>query len=166
MRTSVVLASVLLVSCGAGELTLPATTMRFEIVRATTDGFPAPATWPVTELAVDGNVSIEGERLGWLRGDRYESNGGTMARLDGDRIVIREVVTDGTIDDEGSLRNGSGDELRIDLEGRVHGTRADAPELRVTPITPETRRTAMFVVVVGLLSERSGHVSVGAIPAP
>lgn len=89
-----------------------------------------------------------------------------MARLDGDRIVIREVVTDGTIDDEGSLRNGSGDELRIDLEGRVHGTRADAPELRVTPITPETRRTAMFVVVVGLLSERSGHVSVGAIPAP
>ena len=87
-------------------------------------------------------------------------------RLDGERLVVGDRPTDGTIDADGTLRNGSDHALRVELDGRVHGTHPDAPELRVEPITAETRRTAMLVVALGLLVRSDGSVSIGAAARP
>lgn len=157
-------------ACGDGPR-LPLAAMRIEVVRATTSGAPPPSAehpWPATEVSADGTVRVGGEPAGVLDRDGLFASptGVPIARLEeSGRIVVGDVTTNGTIDGEGTLRNGTGDELRIELDGRVHGTHAEAPELAVTPVTAETRRTAMFVIAIGLLSNGSADVSVGRIPA-
>ncbi|MDQ3035718.1 MAG: hypothetical protein M3Y87_25150 [Myxococcota bacterium] len=129
-------------------------------------GAPRPAL--VTIVDDDGSIRVGGELVGRItaEGAFLAPDGQVAARIDGDgRVFVRDVRTDGVIAADGTLENGTEHSMRIDPDGLVHGSHPGALRMRVTPMTPETRRTAMFVIVLGLLSDGSDHVSVGPVPA-
>jgi hypothetical protein len=147
--------------------------LSIEVVRVALTGTTGAPTsehpWPITTVLADGRVRVGDQPIGRIVADGtfVSPTGETVAHLDAaGRIHIGGVRTDASLDADGTLRNGSGDELRIEADGRVHGTSADAPELRVTGAGVDARRAAMFVIVLGLLSDGGAHVSVGRAPAP
>jgi hypothetical protein len=172
MRTSLVTvagcALVLAAGCACGP-ELAIREMRIEVEDAALPGPGRPRRWPVTTLDADGTIRTDGQLVGRIERDGTvrDHEGTVVARLASDgRVWIGDVPTDGVISADGTLTNGTDHTLVIESDGRVHGSHPEAPRLRITPASDEVRRTAMLVVVLGMLSDGSEHVSVGPLPRP
>jgi hypothetical protein len=117
----------------------------------------------------DGRIEAGGQVVGSVQPD------GTLVGPDATvALTLNEdgsiVDADGralpvTVDAEGTLRSDTGQELRFTDDGSIVGENTQAPTVTVQGITPETRRTAMFVLAGLLLPVRAPSEAEGSVPA-
>jgi hypothetical protein len=119
---------------------------------------------PGLQLRSNGVVQLprEGKVLGRLNGDGRFTNprGELLARLteDGEVVLPDDEYLPVTISGEGALKLlKEGRTIQLRDDGAVEGTSPGAPVVTVRGVTPGTRRTALFLLVLASYPLRARH---------